>query len=174
MKILVFGNISSGKTTLLNRLKEIVPFEVIAIDDYRRKYGNGSKEAEVIARENFLDAIEPNKNQFVECIGVGKVADTLYELLSHSDETIICLTLITPKEICKSRLENRIWDIPFPEPTEKVFALLEKTEIAIQSGIINEKWSKRKNTIIISKQNLELKDIDEIISQLIILMENEH
>lgn len=170
MKILIFGNIGSGKTTNINRLKKFIPFEVIAIDDFRRKYGNGSKESELVARKNFFEAIKPEQNQFIESIGVGKVADELFELLCNNNEQVICLTLLTPKEICKPRLLNRIWDIPFPKPIEEVSSLLERTETKIRAGEINNQWSKRKNLTLISKENNEFRYIDTIATELITLI----
>jgi adenylate kinase family enzyme len=166
MKVLVFGNVGSGKSTVLNKLKEIFPFKVIAIDDFRRKFSDGSKSGELDARDNFFAAIMPNQNQFLECIGVGKVADELYNLLETSQETVVCLTLLTPKEICEERLSNRIWDIPFPASLEKVSSLLERTEEKISNREINDKWSLRQNTIFLERQNVKPTDIQIIISDL--------
>lgn len=166
MKILVFGNIGSGKSTVLSSLKELFPFEVIAIDDFRRKFGDGSKSSELEARESFFAAIQQNKNQFIECIGVGKVAEELFLLLQEFSEPIICLTLMTPREICKKRLDERIWDIPFPESIEKVSSLLERTEIKISNKEIDRLWSVRQNTILLERENIMPADIQLIISDL--------
>lgn len=171
MKVLVFGNVGSGKTTLLNRLKKFVDFEVIAVDDFRRKHGNGNIEGELNARRFFFEAVKENKNQFIECLGIGKVADELFDLLIKSDEQVICLTLLTSKETCLSRLANRIWDIPFHEPVEKVASLLDRTELKILAGEITQQWHKRQKTILISKPNVELQDIDNIASELIALIQ---
>lgn len=166
MKVLVFGNVGSGKTTVLNKLKEVFPFEVIAIDDFRRKFSDGSKLGELDARDNFFAAIKPNQNQFIECIGVGKVADRLHNLLESNFELVICLTLLASKEICQERLSNRIWDIPFPDPLEKVSSLLERTDVKISNKEINEKWSSRQNTILLERENIKPTDIQIIISDL--------
>lgn len=166
MKILVFGNIGSGKSTVINELKEQFPFEVIAIDEFRRKFGDGSKANELEARSNFFSAIKQNKNQFIECIGVGQVADELFQLLRRFKEPIICLTLTTPKEVCEQRLGERIWDIPFPEPIEKVFSLLERAEIKISNKEIAKQWSERQNTFLLERENIKPTDIQLITSDL--------
>jgi energy-coupling factor transporter ATP-binding protein EcfA2 len=170
MKVLLFGNVGSGKTTLIKKLKEIFSFEAITIDDYRRKYGDGTKEGEVLAKEFFLQSVTPHKNQFIECIGVGQLADDLYELLSHTNEMIICLTVIAPKEVCKSRLESRVWDIPFPEPVEKVSILLEKTELRIKDGLIEQKWERLKNIAFIQKNNISPCHTDMIVEEVSLLI----
>lgn len=166
MKILVFGNIGSGKSTVVNSLKKVFPFEVIAIDDFRRKFGDGSKSSELVARQNFFAAIKQNQNQFIECIGTGKVANELFLLLQTHTEPIICLILITPIEICKQRLEERIWDIPFPQPLENVFSLLERTEINISNKEVAKQWGARQNITLLERENINPTDIQHIISDL--------
>lgn len=166
MKIILFGNVGSGKSSVIKELKKIFSFEVIAIDNFRRKFGDGSKSSELNARENFFAAIKQNQNQFIECIGIGKVADELFLLLQTWTEPIICLTLTTPKEICKQRLEKRIWDIPFPESIEKISSLLERAEVKISNGEIAKQWGSRQNTILLERENIKPTDIQSMISNL--------
>ena len=70
MKILILGNIASGKSTITQKLKPILQdFEVIAIDDFRIQYGDGSMEAEENSKQIFFDAIVEYKNQIIEIMG---------------------------------------------------------------------------------------------------------
>lgn len=160
----------AGKTTVLLKLKEIFSFPIIAIDDYRRQYGKGNIESELEARNKFITAIHKDENQFIECLGVGKVADSVFELLKFSSEPVICLILCTPKEICKIRLSDRKWDIPYPEPIEKTISLLERTDLKIRSKAIIEKWNSRINTIILERNNINQDDLENIKSDLIKLI----
>lgn len=166
MKVLFFGNIGSGKSTVISKLKSIFPFEVSAIDDFRRKYGDGSRSNELVARSNFLSTIKEFKNQFIECIGVGQVADELVHLIQEFKEPIICLLLLTPKEICKLRLEDRVWDIPFPAPTDSVFSLIERVDIEINNNGIFKKWQRNENFYFITKPNASESDLITIISDM--------
>lgn len=162
MKVLVFGNVGTGKTTLINSLCKILPYSKVSIDDFRRRFGDGSEEAELIVREKFFEEILRNEDQFIECTGTGEVADRLFSLLKASDEQIICITLITPKDVCKKRLTNRKWNIPFPKPLEEVFSFIDRVELKISGGEIIKQWAKRPNTLLISYKNNEPSDIDLI------------
>ena len=174
MKVLVFGNVGSGKTTLIEELQQGLPYEVESIDEYRRKYGDGSWEREMFARNIFFKAICSEQNQFIECTGIGEVADELYTLLKKNSEPIICLTLTTPKEICKRRLKNRIWDIPFPKPLKDVFSFIDKIEIKINAGGIKKQWAKRQNTLLLSYKNNEHGDIGIISKRVLHLVKSFH
>lgn len=171
MKILVFGNVGSGKTTVLNRLQKLFPWQIIAIDDYRRKYGDGSKEKELIAQKHFFEAVKSNETQFIECLGVGKVSEELFFQLSKNNEKLICIKLITPKEICRLRLKNRNWDVPFPNSLDKVNPLIDRTEDRINKKGIEKIWGKRNNTTIISIKNIRFENINEIVNEIIDLFE---
>ncbi|MDR3596502.1 hypothetical protein [Clostridium sp.] len=166
MKILLFGNIASGKTTLLQKLKEDISWPDISIDDYRRKYGNGSYKNELTAKKHFLEDIEINKNQFIECLGVGRFSKKLFSFICKSDEEIICIKLVTPKDICRSRLKTRIWDIPFPKHLNNVETLIDKTDNRLRRGDIEKLWSKRINTKIISKESINYMDLNQIAEEI--------
>lgn len=166
MKILVFGNIGAGKTSLINRLNEFYHWEILAIDNFRRRYGDGSKEKEKIAQQQFFRSIKPNHDQFIECIGVGKVSEKLSKYLKRFKELFICIKIITPKEICKNRLLSRNWDIPFPKPLKEVDPLIDKTEERFRNGLAEELWGKRNNTVIITKEYTLLDDINKLVEEI--------
>ena len=166
MKVLIFGNIGSGKTTIINKLKEVFPWEVNAIDDYRRRYGDGTKENELIAQNFFYEAIKKSENQIIECLGIGTVSEELHSILCQNDEKLLCVKIITSKNICLSRLEKRIWDIPFPKPIDKVIELVDRTEDRIKAGSIEALWGKRNNTTIITKENSNFENLNEIVCEI--------
>lgn len=170
MKILLFGNIGSGKTTLAKLLKETLPFELRAIDDFRRNYGDGTTAGELLARKYFFDGITEGKNQLIECTGVGKVAEGLFEVISQMAAPVIILTLLVPRVICKTRISQRIWDIPFPHPLEKVDDLIDRTETRIQEGAIAGLWNKRPNCLQLYRENNDEKDLTYIGGELIALV----
>lgn len=141
MKILILGNIASGKSTITQKLKPILQdFEVIAIDDFRIQYGDGSMEAEENSKQIFFDAIVEHKNQIIEIMGTGDTGMQVFDKLSMFKERSVAIILQTPLEVCMERLKNREWKVPYPAPHEKAFALAEKTDKLITSGTLSALW----------------------------------
>lgn len=153
MKILIFGNLGSGKSTLLNEMRKLFGWDVVSIDEFRRKYGDGSIENEYVARAFFFKSIIPHKNQFIETTGIGEVARELYIKLSETNEKVYCIILDASKKICKKRLKYRKWDIPFPNPIYKVDMFIDKVDELIAKGSIQKLWENRKNTEIFFIRN---------------------
>lgn len=167
MKIFVFGNVGAGKTSIVATLKKSLMFEVLAIDDFRRQYGDYTKEGELLARRKFFNSVVPDKNQIIESIGVGKVGDDLFELIKDGTEQIICLIVKVPKEVCFERLSHRVWDIPFHLPLENVKSLVERTHIGIENEYIQHKWGELKNILFIIKENQTKDDFEDLVSQVL-------
>ena len=159
MKILIFGNIASGKSTLIDKLKIVLSdFEIIAIDDFRKCYGNGSMEYEKYAKQRFLEAIVPCKNQIIEAMGTGNTGKYLFEKLSVLQEHNLVVILQTPLSVCQERLKQRKWDIPYPAPTKQAFILAEETDKKIISGSLATFWRTLNKCLV-----YEIKNYDETI-----------
>ena len=102
MKILISGNIASGKGTLIRQLVEELPYyDHIAIDDYRERYGDGTEDGELRAREQFIFDIRWSEFCFIECTGVGK----LYSLVKP--EIDYNFLLYTNQKVCLKRFDER-------------------------------------------------------------------
>ena len=165
MKLLIFGNLASGKTSLALKINHLTKWKVVAIDDFRRQFGDGSKENELVARKYFFDSIIPGINQIIECTGVGKVGEELFMQLRGNKETIVLIILKVPHAISKKRLENRKWDIPFPHPLVRVNSLIDKNEVIINSGIIEKSWSVIPKIKILVRENKDFDDLNFIINE---------
>lgn len=167
MKIIISGNIGSGKTTILKKLNEYCHYDEIIIDDFRIKYGDDSLDGEFLARDNFYLAIKRDKNQFIECTGVGQVAEKLFTILKHLNEPIILLILSVDKEICFDRIKKRDWKIPFPYKKEPLSEKLLRIEMALEIERINKELSQINNLTVLSNKNEDLSDIDSITNQML-------
>lgn len=167
MKIIVVGNIGSGKTTILKKLNDYFHYDEIMIDGYRMEYGDGSLESEFLARNNFFLAIESGKNQFIECTGVGKVAEDLFQHLKKFNEPVILLILSVKKEVCLKRVEKRDWQIPFPFKTESISEKISRIEGALNIERIKNYLSTIDKLTVLSKNNETLIDMDLLITQMV-------
>ncbi len=162
MKVIVFGNMAAGKTSIIERLRKKHKWPKIAIDDFRRTYGNGSMKGELLARRKFFEAVRKRGNQFIECSGVGKVGAGLFRSLRTSNEEVICLLLSCPKDICQSRIKGRKWDFPFPFPPSHAQSFIRRTNSLIRDGSIERKWSVRPNTHFVKFASSHTGDIQRI------------
>jgi adenylate kinase family enzyme len=113
MKILIFGNLASGKSYIAGKIKEMLPhLEYLSIDDFRRQFGDGTKEKEQMAKQMFFNGIQHNKPQLIEATGLGDTGVTIAEALQETDELKFIIILKTSLEVCLERLKTRTWDIP--------------------------------------------------------------
>jgi adenylate kinase family enzyme len=170
MKILVFGNIGSGKSTLSSVLSDkLNEFELVAIDDFRKRYGDGTTEAEQVAKRSFYGAIVPEKNQIIEVMGAGDTGEALFETMQSLPEQKLIIILKTPLEECLLRLKERQWVVPYPAPPEKAFSLAKETNPLIRSGAMHRKWSQMSACTVIDMDIVteeSLKDLLLIIQDM--------
>jgi len=164
MKVLIFGNLASGKSYLANKICENIPdLEYLTIDDFRRKFGDGSMEKENLSKQTFLNSIIPNKFQLIEASGFGDTGVKIAQLLQQTSEHKIIFMLRISLETCLKRLEKRVWNIPYPAPHEQVFLLAKRTNKLINNNSINSIWSQVKNAQIIEIQTITDNKIRKII-----------
>jgi adenylate kinase family enzyme len=145
MKILVFGNLASGKSSLSNRLNARFPiFERVCIDNFRLQYGDGTLEKEKLAKRLFLSAIRPQKPQIIEATGVGETGEALRaKLATLTRETKIVILLQTPLTVCLERLKLRIAQgavVPYPAPPQEMISLAQVTQNILDSQAFRQSW----------------------------------
>lgn len=153
MKILLFGNIGSGKTSISRRLlTEFPTFEYLAIDEFRKKYGDGTKKKEEEAKELFLNAIQTDDTpQIIESTGLGKLGEAIYDKLISCNDYVLVVVLQVEVPVLVERLQMREWDIPFPTRKVPLAKLLELSDKAL-AGLL-ERWYHRLNCTIYAPDN---------------------
>lgn len=95
MKILIIGNIGSGKTTLGKKIQELTGYKFVQIDELREKYLNNSVSGEYYSLHKFIKEIEDYENLILEFTGVGchKYAiKRTFELGNDNILVILCKT----------------------------------------------------------------------------------
>ena len=96
MKILIIGNIGSGKTTLGKKIQEITGFKFVQIDELREKFLNNSVSGEYLSLHKFLKEIEENENLILEFTGVGCHKYAIKKSLELNSDNIMII-------LCKTR-----------------------------------------------------------------------
>lgn len=165
MKILLFGSIAAGKTEIANEILKVHPgFEYIAIDDYRRKYGDGSMLSELTVRKRFIAAIKKLKNQIIEASGLGELGYSIFEKLADTNDKILLVILYSDVPEIMKRVKKRIWDIPFPGEQENLDQIIQRINLELSFGKIETIWAVRENLNIYRTENLTKNDRTFIIN----------
>jgi len=118
MKILIIGNIGSGKTTLGKKIQEITGYKFVQIDELRENYLNNSVSGEYLSLHKFLKEIEDNDNLILEFTGVGCHKHAIKKALELNSDKIIIIQCKTRKfNLILKRIENKNFNYisPFNE-----------------------------------------------------------
>ncbi len=111
MKIFVLGNINSGKSLFIEKLKpHLIGYDVFQIDSFRQKYGNYSLDGELLARRKFIEAVNTSKKCIVEFSGLGDIEKEIVR------NRYIVFHVNVDKEVCINRLKYKDFsNIPYPK-----------------------------------------------------------
>ena len=141
MRIFVFGNINAGKTTAINKMIHLLPeYDVVTIDDVRRKHGDGTWDAEFDAQNAFVSSVEDNNNIFVECTGLGPLGNKLANGKAYKTDIVIHIT--SDLHQCLSRLDYKDLALtPYPDVTEPITATIERCHKEFERGDLEALWS---------------------------------
>ena len=158
MKIFVLGNINAGKSYAIERLRRLLPnYSVLQIDEYRKKYCDGSIEKEELLWSSFAKDVLNHENAIVEFSGGGKIAENIISGLTP--KTCIVLKILEDVAICLDRIKTKDFSAT-PYPKYPGAESLEETIIRIdrnmQDGIIEHTWSAYAIKIF------DIKDVSEL------------
>jgi len=119
MKILIIGNIGSGKTTLGKKIQENTSYKFVQIDELRQKYLEGKVSEEYYCLYEFLKAIEDNDNIILEFTGAGCHKFAVKRALElASDNTIMIHCKNRDFSIILERLKHKELNENFPFNTD--------------------------------------------------------
>lgn len=152
MKILIFGNIGSGKTTLAKAVLDIFPkFNYVAIDEFRRRFGDGGLDGEFEAVEQFLETIaDEDADQVIECTGVGRVGSLAWGALHDYPGPVIVVILQVDPETCLARTKDRVWSAtPYPWPNDDMTQVIPRIDELFTQPDIKPLWEKLANVTIL-------------------------
>ena len=114
MKIFVLGNINSGKSYVVSKLKKIFPdYPVLAIDEYRINHSNGSIDSELKTRNLFANDILKHNNAIIEYSGGSMITNLFINELKINSFIIIEVT--EDVNVYLKRIQNKDFSkIPYP------------------------------------------------------------
>ena len=107
MKILIIGNIGSGKTTIGREIQKFTNYKFIQIDQLREKYLNEYVSEEYYCLYEFLKSIENISDIILEFTGVGCHKYAVKRALQLSNDIIIILCKNRSFELILERIENK-------------------------------------------------------------------
>lgn len=163
MRIFVFGNINSGKSTLVDLLKnKYKNYSDLRIDDFRIKYGKGNFESDKYAQEMFVQSVKKHKNAIVEATGLGPLGKMLEN--SFRDLFGAILYVETPTSVCLERIQpEKFNNIPYPPFSESLDNTIKRCGSEFKQGDLVSLWSKKilQQFVINGNQNFT-EQLDEI------------
>lgn len=143
MKILICGNINSGKSHAVEKLHGLLPtYEIAKIDDYRKEHGDGTIDGEILARKKFIDRILHQNNIIFEFTGLGSIGIELQEKLEP--KSFITLYINTPLNICIKRLTKKDFSlIPYPKFNENIESTIKRIDNELEGRALNKLWESK-------------------------------
>jgi adenylate kinase family enzyme len=167
LKVLLFGNLGSGKSHLAERFIQRHPiYEHVAIDAFRRTHGDGTMARERVAKERFILSVQPGIPQLIEATGLGETGVLLAERLDAMEEYMLIVLLTTPLERCLTRLEQRIWDVPYPALPEEALDLARRTDAFIRAGEVEMIWDGAGRTQLIKGDCSDERSMNELLERM--------
>lgn len=148
MRFFILGNINAGKSTFAKKIQlylksKGLEYPILSIDDFRKKYGNGSKKSENIAQNKFYLSINKTQNAIIEMVGFGDIATNIIESLDKNSCIIIYIE--SPLNICLKRLKTKkkmLESIPYPESINNIEKTIHNLNAYFTRGKLQEKWKK--------------------------------
>lgn len=136
MKILIFGNISAGKSSLAKLLLErLQNFEFISIDEIRKRYGDGSIKGEFRCKARLVLKIKEKTDQILEISGTGVLGRRVGRRLARMEKVLLVYPRVSLAE-AEIRNSKRTWSVPFPTSIGTITQASKHTEDCLRQGLV--------------------------------------
>jgi len=158
-KILVIGNINSGKTTVAKMIKERIGCKLISIDDLRVKYNAESFYNEYLAWSEFLKYCGyefgeeyQDKTILLEFTGCGPHQHAIKRALEKANSSLSIIFIKTKAEKCINRLALKKVYPPYPWKSN-IIETIKDIEKCLYYHEKNNFWKINENTDIFYIKN---------------------
>ena len=140
MRILVFGNINAGKSTIVSELLKVIPeTPVLSIDNYRRQHGDGTHGGDVLAMDQFVRHVAESCDAIVECTGLGPLGHKLHDTLPAKEALV--LHVVAPLEECLARIAKKDFALtPYPPFSEILPDTIRRCHNEFERGDLRALW----------------------------------
>lgn len=147
MKFFVIGNINSGKSLYVEKLRQLTNFETITIDNFREKYGSFNKNKEKKVYKKFIQKIIKTPECIVEFSGNESWIDKLLKKLSPAYTYVIYVK--TDQQDCLDTLiPEKYNEIPYYHFNEQsLVSAINKYHEDEKQGYIYQTWFDYSNLI---------------------------
>lgn len=138
VKIVITGNIGSGKTTLRNKIQKVTGWKAHGIDDMRKYFGDKTPAGEARSWAAFLHEAQSCDNMIIEYTGCGPNSHLVNEALRQSQSKIYYIAVSSNISVCLKRISKRRWITPYPFKQ-----LPEKNLLTRIHKELKKEWNKR-------------------------------
>ena len=164
--MLVLGNISSGKSFFINRINSHFNFKVLAIDDLRVKFGDGSFSKEYYCWLKVFESIERRSGIMIEITGAGPHKHAINQAIKQTNKNWLIIYLQCALSEIHNRLKSKNLDTPYPWKIapEKI---VDKIHIELEMDMQNRFWENENTSILtFTTTNKELPDMNDFLKLL--------
>ena len=138
--IAICGNVNTGKSGLMHHIKlNYGNVNIMAIDDYRRKYSDRTEQGEMIAQSHFINDLKKYNSGVIVCIGYGILWQSIKPYIKAS------ILLECSTKLSLERFENTKEKVPLPDSWFKQTSIKESIN-AIKLYQDNQQYDIRINT----------------------------
>lgn len=140
MKVLLIGNICSGKSTIGGALAVRLGVPFCGIDDCRLRAGDGSASGEAAAWSMFLRTAESSLPTVLEASGAGPFVQLLRHSIRRSGLSRAIIHIDTPIAECRKRVLSRGLSVPYPDFGVPIGEVIDSVELELQKQL-RDGWS---------------------------------
>lgn len=156
MRIFVVGNINSGKSHIVNKLiKKYPSYNILSIDEFRKKHSDGSIEKEIQTRNIFANEIIKHKDSIIEFSGGNTITSLFVDKLRQN--SVVILEVEENVNICLERTKSKDFSkIPYPTYSESLEDTIRRLDIEFRNNCIEKNFM---NTVL---QHYKVNSNDDI------------
>lgn len=139
IKIIIIGNVCSGKTTLAKIIQKEFEWNFYSIDSLRNQYSDGTIAGDYCAYEKFLRHLQAEPPCILEFSGASIHKHTIRTAISLYKIPYILIYVKIPIDLIKERLQKREMVVPAPS-MNNIYESVEINQTELDNDISKKSW----------------------------------